>query len=185
MDLCCGTGTIGLLLSDYASKVYGIDISASSIKDADENKILNKVENVIFICGKAEDTISNLVESEHLSEVTNCIAIVDPPRAGLHKKVLKTIVKTSSIKKLVYVSCNINSFVENYKARLSNNFKIVKGVAVDLFPHTEHVEAVFELQRYQDNILKKDSSCNTDKASWLEKDEVEKTLAENYDPKLE
>lgn len=85
------------------------------------------------------------------------LAIVDPPRGGLHPKVLKAIMKCTAIQRLVYVSCNPNTMAENAvmicgppskkTAFAKPVFKAIRAIAVDLFPHTEHCEMIVLFER--------------------------------------
>ncbi|KAF0983996.1 hypothetical protein FDP41_007911 [Naegleria fowleri] len=157
LDVCSGTGTIGSTMSSSVDRVIGIEMVESSVNDARNNAKLNNIENIVFICGKAEDTIAtNMKEHRLNSPEVECIAVVDPPRSGLHKKVLEALLKSPTIEKLIYVSCNPNTLVEN-AVRLcspSSNFSgrlppfvPVKAVAVDMFPHTEHCEMICVFER--------------------------------------
>lgn len=143
LDICCGTGTIGIVLSDSVKDVIGIELSESAVKDAIENVKLNNIQNITFKCGKAE---SILKQGLDISLMRNLTAIVDPPRSGLHPIVCKTIVKCKAIQQFVYVSCNQKSLVENSKHFLTE-FEISKSVAVDLFPHCQHIEFVVLFKR--------------------------------------
>lgn len=164
-DICCGTGTIGLCIaknSPSCKKVVGIDIIEDAIKDAEKNAKTNGVENAYFFAGKAEEMM-NKVMQEHLGEVEkvgDVIAIVDPPRAGLHLKVLRALRECKYINKVVYVSCNQNSLVNDNSALTrakSNNtpgtpFVPVVAQPFDLFPHTPHCELVVLYQRDVDVV---------------------------------
>ena len=114
LDVCSGTGTIGSTMSKNVSRVIGIEMVESSVKDAINNAKLNNIENITFICGKAEDTITTNMEQYKLnSPEVECIAVVDPPRSGLHNKVLKSILRSPTIERLIYVSCNPKTLVDN------------------------------------------------------------------------
>ncbi|KAL9653992.1 hypothetical protein ABK040_014201 [Willaertia magna] len=157
LDVCSGTGTIGQILSSSVDQVIGIEMVESSVNDAINNAKLNNIENITFICGKAEDTIAtNMSKYELNSPNVECIAVVDPPRSGLHKKVLHSILRSPTIERLIYVSCNPSTLAENAVelcAPPSKNsdfkppFVPVKAVAVDMFPHTEHREMICVFER--------------------------------------
>ncbi|ETE61532.1 tRNA (uracil-5-)-methyltransferase-like A, partial [Ophiophagus hannah] len=108
--------------------------------------------NVEFHCGKAEELVPHLVNTLALH---NTVTIVDPPRAGLHSKVILAIRKAEHLKKLLYVSCNpraaMNNFVDLCRApshRVKGSpFRVIKATAVDLFPHTMHCEMLFFFER--------------------------------------
>merc|ERR1711917_3818 len=87
LDICCGTGSIGIALADRFDKVYGIEMVQSAIDDANMNIKKNNLENCIFECGKAENRMRDIsIEVSKFNQ--NTVAIVDPPRAGLNKKVI-------------------------------------------------------------------------------------------------
>ncbi|KFM57780.1 tRNA (uracil-5-)-methyltransferase-like protein, partial [Stegodyphus mimosarum] len=152
LDICCGTGTISLCLAKSGAKVIGIEMCPEAVENAQLNARQNGLENVDFICGKAEDVI---VAAINKCEESNIVAVVDPPRAGLHQKVLKVIRATSKIKKLIYIACNPNAAFSNFVdlcRKTSNNYKgcpfyPVQAAVVDMFPYTPHKELVLILER--------------------------------------
>lgn len=154
LDICCGTGTIGLTLAKRAKAVVGIEIIPEAIEDAILNSKLNNLTNVTFKCGKAEDVLPTIIRQYENEKV---IAIVDPPRAGLHSKVIQTLRKLKNLDTLIYVSCNpelaINNFVDFARATSKNYlhepFVPLKALAVDMFPHTSHYELILYLKRYK------------------------------------
>ncbi|XP_075541207.1 tRNA (uracil-5-)-methyltransferase homolog A [Dermacentor variabilis] len=153
LDICCGTGTIGLSLASQVKRVYGVEVCRRAVQNAKRNAELNGIKNASFVQGKAEDVIQDVIRSVGGSE--EIVAIVDPPRQGLHNKVLRTLRWTTSIKKLVYVSCNPEGALQNFLdlARAASNnyrgdpFVLTKAVPVDMFPHTPHTELVLLMER--------------------------------------
>uniref|UniRef100_A0A3P8VUP5 tRNA (uracil(54)-C(5))-methyltransferase n=1 Tax=Cynoglossus semilaevis TaxID=244447 RepID=A0A3P8VUP5_CYNSE len=152
LDVCCGTGTIGISLAKRVKKVIGIEMCQEAVADAKVNAKLNGLSNVEFHCGRAEDVFPNVLGAVVSPNVT---AIVDPPRAGLHSKVILAIRRAEHLKRLVYVSCNakaaMNNFVDLCRAP-SNRvqgapFRPVRAISVDLFPQTIHVEMLLLLER--------------------------------------
>jgi len=137
LDLYCGTGTISLLVAPYAERVIGIEVIQDAIKNANDNKVLNKIENVEFICGKVEDYIEKFEEID--------ATIVDPPRAGLDSKTVTAILKIKP-QTVVYVSCDPVTLARDLKA-LKEEYEIIKITPVDMFPNTYHVECVCVLNR--------------------------------------
>ncbi|KAL0484934.1 zinc finger CCCH domain-containing protein [Acrasis kona] len=99
LDVCCGTGTIGLFMSSKVEKIFGIDNNESACRDAEQNAKANQVENAQYICGKAEEVLRDLLKKENLNTVEEgrLVAVVDPPRAGLHPNVLKAILNCNSL----------------------------------------------------------------------------------------
>lgn len=152
VDVCCGTGTIGLSMAGKVKNVIGIEMEESAVEDAKVNAQLNNINNAIFVAGKAED-VTNDTLAEHATE--NCVAVVDPPRGGLHPSVVRTIRACPHINRLVYVSCDQGPLVGNASGfcRAQSNklrgapFKPIKAVAVDMFPLTPKVEVVVLFER--------------------------------------
>uniref|UniRef100_A0A8D0H6X3 tRNA (uracil(54)-C(5))-methyltransferase n=1 Tax=Sphenodon punctatus TaxID=8508 RepID=A0A8D0H6X3_SPHPU len=152
LDICCGTGTIGLSLAKGVKKVIGIELCQEAVEDAKVNAQINDLNNIEFHCGKAEDIVPSLV---NLLASQNPLTIVDPPRAGLHSKVILAIRRAEHLKKLIYVSCNpraaMNNFVDLCRApsnRVKGTpFRPVKAMAVDLFPQTMHCELLIYFER--------------------------------------
>ena len=136
-DLFTGTGTIALYFADKASQVVGIEIIAEAIEDAKENAKLNKINNVDFLTGDVKNVLN---EKFFETYPKPDVIVLDPPRAGVHKDVIKTILSLSP-QKIVYISCNpatqardINMLSEKYSTELIQ--------PVDMFPHTHHVENI-------------------------------------------
>ncbi|XP_025068106.1 tRNA (uracil-5-)-methyltransferase homolog A isoform X2 [Alligator sinensis] len=111
LDICCGTGTIGLSLAKKVKKVIGIELCQEAVEDAKVNAQINELSNVEFHCGKAEDIVPSLI---NILASQNLITIVDPPRAGLHSKVILAIRRAEHLKKLIYVSCNPRAAMNNF-----------------------------------------------------------------------
>ncbi|XP_014207532.1 tRNA (uracil-5-)-methyltransferase homolog A [Copidosoma floridanum] len=162
LDVCCGTGTIGLSFAKHCDEVLGIEIVPNAIKDAKQNAKLNDVTNCEFFTGKAEDILQPVI---HRTTKSNIIAVVDPPRAGLHQKALVSLRKAKRLKKLVYISCDPNAAIKNLVDLARPNSKQyfgeplvpVKAVPVDMFPHTKHCELVLYLERF--SLLKESSDA--------------------------
>ena len=152
VDVCCGTGTIGLCLADKVKNVVGVDIVADAIRDAQRNAELNEVTNCAYFTGKAEDILHNILRDIDNKDI---VAIVDPPRAGLHQKALRAIRSTLAIRRLVYISCDAKNAMKNFvdlsrppsKTALGDPFLPVKIIPVDLFPHSKGFELVILFER--------------------------------------
>ena len=112
LDICCGTGTIGLSMAADACKVTGIEMVQQAVEDAQINAQLNGISNARFVCGKAEDTLPWLVSNLDC-EGGKVVGVVDPPRAGLHTKVMHAIRRCQQLQTLVYVSCNPSAAYRN------------------------------------------------------------------------
>lgn len=152
VDVCCGTGTIGLTLAKSAKNVIGIELCSDAVEDAKTNARINGITNAEFICGKAEDVLPNLMWRLAGQEV---VVVVDPPRAGLHADVIRAVRRCPCVSRLVYVSCKPTSAKQNIvdltrqpSKRVTGKPFVVKEVAaVDMFPHTELYELVMLLER--------------------------------------
>ena len=137
LDLYCGTGTIGIFISDYVGKVIGIDSNDSNISDALKNKDLNHVQNIEFICDKVENRISSFRDID-------CI-IVDPPRAGLDSKTREYIHQIAA-SKIIYVSCDPVTLARDIQD-LNDIYSVEEVKPFNMFPRTYHVETVSVLCR--------------------------------------
>lgn len=136
LDLYCGTGTIGLTMSPYVSRVIGVEVNASAIQDANRNKEQNGISNAIFYHGKVSDVIEDL---------DGALVVVDPPRAGLDKKTIRELKKIGP-KRMTYISCDPMTLARDLK-ELSTDFEVVEITPFDMFPETDDVENVVLLKR--------------------------------------
>jgi len=136
LDLYCGTGTIGLFVSDLVSEVIGVEINKQAVIDAEENKKKNNLKNISFYCGDVAKMVSKL-------PLCNKV-IVDPPRAGLDDVTLNYLLK-NDFSKIIYVSCDPVTLARDLK-KLSEKYEVVEITPVDLFSQTYHVECVTLLQ---------------------------------------
>lgn len=133
LDLYCGTGTIGICLSEKAKKVLGIEINQQAIEDAIWNKKQNGISNIEFLCG---DTGSILKETSFQPD----LVVVDPPRAGLDELAIEQLKKINA-PKMIYVSCDPVTLARDIK-RLENHYEVNTIIPVDMFSNTYHVECV-------------------------------------------
>ena len=140
-DLYCGAGTIGIYISKFVKKVYGIEIVEDAVKDAKINAKKNNVKNISFYCGDLKDILSTDVMNDILLP---SITIVDPPRPGLHPNTLKNLLKIKP-KKIIYVSCNPATMARDLEVLISEQYSIKDLQPIDMFPHTPHVECVTTL----------------------------------------
>ena len=143
-DFYCGTGTISIFVAKNAKKVYGFEIVESAIKDANKNALKNKVNNTEFYCGDLSKMLKNY---NNIIEKNPCdVLILDPPRAGLHPKTLKEILKINP-KKIIYVSCNPTTQARDIREFINSNYIMGKVQPIDMFPHTHHIECVITLDQ--------------------------------------
>ena len=135
-DLYSGVGTIGIFLSQYVNKVYGIEIEQSAVEMANLNIKKNNVKNAEYIAGSVEDKIEEFKKRN----INPDVIVVDPPRKGLDDKSIKYIIDFAP-KKIGYVSCNYSTMSRDLK-KLSDIYSVKSITPVDMFPHTSHVECV-------------------------------------------
>ena len=136
-DIYCGIGTISLFLAQKAKKVYGIEIVEDAIKDAKRNAEINKLDNVEFYVGKAEEVVPKMYKQGKRANVV----VVDPPRKGCDEKVLDTIVSMEP-DRVVYVSCNPSTLARDLNYLNERGYKCKEVQPVDMFPHSVHIENV-------------------------------------------
>lgn len=137
LDLYCGTGTIGIFLSENAKNVYGIEINKSAVDDANYNKELNKISNIDFVCNDVGH------EKRRFNNVD--LVVIDPPRSGLDNFAINNIVAILP-KKIIYVSCDPVTLARDLNI-LKEKYQIKKVIPVDMFPNTYHVECVCLLMK--------------------------------------
>ena len=141
-DLYTGTGTIAQFVSAKASKVVGIEYVKEAIDDANVNAEANGITNCRFYAGDMKDVLtSDFIKENGTPEVM----IIDPPRAGMHPDVVKTILEAAP-ERIVYVSCNPASQARDL-AMMSEQYEITAVQPVDMFPQTIHVENICALTR--------------------------------------
>ncbi len=141
-DLYCGLGSITLFAARKAGKVIGIESVPEAVEDARLNASINEIDNVVFFDGEVENTLNEAFFEENGRPE---VVIVDPPRAGLHKKVVMALIE-SGVDRLVYVSCNPATQARDI-GLLKESYELMKIRTVDMFPHTSHIETVALLER--------------------------------------
>ena len=142
LDAYCGTGTIGLIASDRAKKVIGVELNKDAVKDAIVNAKRNGVKNAQFYQKDAGEFMVQLAESGDRVDVV----FMDPPRSGSSEQFLASLVRLSP-EKVVYVSCNPETMVRDLKYLTARGYLVKKAVGVDMFPNTVEIEAVALLER--------------------------------------
>ena len=141
-DLYTGTGTIANFVARKAAKVVGIEYVPEAIEDAKVNAEVNQIDNTSFFAGDMKDILTDDFIAQHGRPD---VIITDPPRAGMHPDVVKTILRAAP-KRIVYVSCNPATQARDLEM-LTTDYRIRKVQPVDMFPHTPHVENVVLLER--------------------------------------
>jgi 23S rRNA (uracil1939-C5)-methyltransferase len=141
-DLFCGIGTLGLTLAGRAGEVWGIEIVPEAVVDAEENARLNGIENASFRTGDARKEIRPLLAEAGSPDVV----VVDPPRAGLSKKVVRRLIECGA-PRIVYVSCNPTTLAPNAAQLAEAGYRLRRVKPVDMFPQTPHIECVALLEK--------------------------------------
>ena len=136
-DLYCGTGTIGIFVSNKANRVIGLEINSEAVRDANENKKINGINNIDFYEGDASSIVKK-------TDLKPDVIIVDPPRSGLDDKMINDINKLLP-KKIIYVSCDPMTLARDLKKL--DNYNIISIKGFNMFPNTYHVECVSVLHR--------------------------------------
>ena len=145
-DLYTGTGTIANFVAKQAKQVIGIEYVPEAIEDAKVNAQLNHLSNTLFFAGDMKDILNEDFIAQYGRPD---VIITDPPRAGMHEDVVKTILFAEP-KRIVYVSCNPATQARDL-ALLDEKYQVTKVQPVDMFPHTQHVENVVQLQLRMNN----------------------------------
>ena len=140
-DLYCGTGSIGIFVSQQAKKIIGVEVVAEAIEDAKENAALNNIQHAEFFAG---DVIKICNDDFFVTHGRPDVIITDPPRAGMHAALVEKLLDIAA-PKIVYVSCNPATQARDL-ALLDAKYSIEKIQPVDMFPHTHHIECVVLLK---------------------------------------
>ncbi|HHY26446.1 MAG TPA: 23S rRNA (uracil(1939)-C(5))-methyltransferase RlmD [Desulfitobacterium dehalogenans] len=133
-DLYSGIGTITLALGAKAKRVWGIEENPYAVHDAKLNAELNDMDNVKFLAGKVEDTLSQISDSPD-------IVVLDPPRAGAHPRVLEELIELQP-PRIVYVSCDPGTLARDLGILQNGGYQVREVQPIDMFPWTNHVETV-------------------------------------------
>lgn len=144
VDAYCGTGTIGLIASDKAGKVIGVELNQDAVKDARINAKYNGVKNIQFY---QNDAGKFLVEMASQGAKVD-VVMMDPPRAGSDEAFLSSVVQIGPAK-IVYISCNPETLVRDLGYLKKKGYQVKKAVPVDMFPYTDlkHVEMVCLIEK--------------------------------------
>lgn len=138
LDVYSGIGSIAMHVSSKAKQVLGIEIIEDAVMIANQNKMINQLDNVEFQCIDAKNLGANYFKD------IDCV-ILDPPRKGLESNIID-ILNNSSIKQIIYVSCNYVTFVRDFKL-LQHNYELKEFYIYDLFRDTNHAETIALLCR--------------------------------------
>lgn len=144
LDLYCGTGVIGLLLARSVREVVGVELVADAVVAAKDNAQKNGISNALFVHSDVKQFLTGIGKNELSTRFTTFV--VDPPRAGMHPKVLKAMVNITP-SKILYISCNPATFARDAYELVRAGYKMSHVVPVDMFPHTKHIEVVAAFHR--------------------------------------
>ncbi|MDD7408688.1 MAG: 23S rRNA (uracil(1939)-C(5))-methyltransferase RlmD [Anaerovoracaceae bacterium] len=140
-DLYCGTGTITQTLALKAKKAVGVEISADAVRSAHENAELNGLTNCEFMEGDVLKVLDNISEKPD-------VIVLDPPRAGIHYKVLPKLMNYG-VDQILYISCNPKTMAPNLAFMQEHGYRVMRIKAYDNFPFTKHVETVVLMSRVE------------------------------------
>ena len=142
VDAYSGTGTIGMIMSKKAKKVYAIEIVKSASEDGEKTTKENGIENIEFINGAVEKGLVNLINANKKIDTI----IFDPPRKGLEASIIDKVAELN-LKEVVYISCNPSTFARDIKLFSEKGYSLKKLQAVDMFPQTSHIEVITLLSK--------------------------------------
>lgn len=140
-DLYCGTGSIGIFLSEQAKQIIGVEVVPEAVADAIHNASSNGVGHARFFAG---DVIEVCDDAFFSREGKPDVVITDPPRAGMHEKLVRKLLEMEA-PLVVYVSCNPATQARDL-ALLDEKYRVTRCCPVDMFPHTLHIENVVQLK---------------------------------------
>ncbi len=164
IDAYCGIGTIGMIASEKAKEVIGVELNKNAVRDAKINAKRNNITNIQFYEADAGKFMVSMAEQGEKADVV----LMDPPRSGSDEAFLSSVVQLAP-KKVVYVSCGPDTLARDLKYLTAHGYKVKKIQPVDMFCYTEHVETVVLLsQRKADDYIEID----------LDLDEMDITSAE-------
>ena len=138
VDLYSGIGTIAICLANSAKEVIGMEILENAVTDARKNSRLNGISNCSFIQGDIKESLS-------LVKKRPDVMVIDPPRMGMHKNVIKLVLDMAP-QRIVYVSCNPATLARDL-GLIKEKYHVLEIQPIDMFPHTYHIESVVKLQR--------------------------------------
>ena len=137
LDAYCGIGTFSIFLAKNGLKVTGIESFGKSVEDANNNARRNNVE-INFIKGEVEEYIDEFSFFE-------CV-FINPPRKGVHVKVIDSLIKISP-RKIIYTSCDPGTLARDVELLVQGGYKFIRAVPFDMFPQTVHVETIVLLEK--------------------------------------
>jgi 23S rRNA (uracil1939-C5)-methyltransferase len=146
LDLYCGAGTLTLLMAREAGTAVGVESVPEAVERARRNAERNQVANARFVEGEARRVLREWARGERPGAPRPELVVVDPPRAGLHPRVVTRITELAP-QRVVYVSCNPATLARDLRDFSGQGYRLAEAWPFDLFPHTPHVECVARLER--------------------------------------
>ncbi len=143
-DLYCGAGSIAIFIASFVKRVTGFEVVEDAVEDAYRNCRLNGIDNCRFVAGDLKDEIGKARDAAGPGGLPD-VVITDPPRAGMHPDVTKTLLELAP-KRIVAVSCNPATLARDL-AMLGERYEIKRIRPFDMFPHTPHIECVVRLDK--------------------------------------
>lgn len=137
IDAYCGIGTIGIVASEKAKTVIGVELNRDAVRDAVENAKINGVKNIQFYCNDAGAFMSKMAENGERADVV----FMDPPRSGSTEEFIQSVAKLNP-KKVVYVSCGPETLARDLAVFRKIGYEAKEAWGVDMFPGTTHVETI-------------------------------------------
>jgi 23S rRNA (uracil1939-C5)-methyltransferase len=141
-DLYTGLGSIACFVAGHSARVIGIEEVEPAVEDARVNARINGFDHLHFYAGDVKALLTDQLVAQHGAPD---VVITDPPRAGMHPKVVETLLALNP-PRIVYVSCNPATQARDL-ALMAGQYAVLKSRAVDMFPHTHHIENVVLLER--------------------------------------
>jgi 23S rRNA (uracil1939-C5)-methyltransferase len=141
LDLYCGTGGISLSLASKGAIVLGVELAAEAVEDARQNARCNALDRCQFMAGAVEEVLIDLERQGRRFD----LAVVDPPRAGVHAKALAALSRLRP-PRLIYASCNPLTLAGDLEVLCQAGYGLQGVQPIDMFPQTPHCEAVVALK---------------------------------------
>ncbi len=146
LDLYCGAGTLTLVLARAAAQAIGVESVGEAVEAAGRNARRNQIANAHFVAGEARRVLREWARGERPGRPVPDVVVVDPPRAGLHPRVVARIAELEP-RRVVYVSCNPATLARDLRDFAARGYHLAEAAPFDLFPHTPHIECVARLER--------------------------------------
>jgi 23S rRNA (uracil1939-C5)-methyltransferase len=146
LDLYCGTGTLTLLFARAAREAVGVESVTDAVEQARRNAHRNGIANARFVTGESRPVLRQWARGERPDAPTPDVVVVDPPRAGLHPRVVARVAELLP-RRVVYVSCNPATLARDGADFAARGYTVAEVEPFDMFPHTPHIECVARLER--------------------------------------